>query len=281
MNWHVNLRPALAALCAGALTALITFAPAAHAGRQCEQTTVGAQQTSAAFEAALRLQTLLNTGNQKAVIIARRGQDLEKYGITFSHAAFAIKDRDGKGWSVYHDLNICGSDVSQLYEQGLAEFFADDLLSTQIAIAIPEPWLQDRLVQLLNNPAERARMHTKKYSAVAYPFARKYQNSNGWLLETYARAASDDLLGDREDAQNWLKRQRYTPSVLHLGPMTRLGGRMFKANVAFDDHPGELRWNDSITANTADDVMRFVAKNSIPQPQCPHGAFPVAVCIVQ
>jgi hypothetical protein len=265
--------------CAAALA--IAAAPAAHAGRACEETTVGAQQTAQAFDAAFRLQTLLNTGSQKAVIIARRGQNLEKYGITYSHAAFAIRDKDGDGWSVYHDLNLCGSDRSQLYQQGLAEFFADDLLSTQIAIAIPEPWLQDRLVQLLGDDRERARMHEVHYSAVAYPFARKYQNSNGWLLETWARAVSDSLLNDREDAQYWLKKNQYVASVLHLGPMTRLGGRMFKANVAFDDHPGELRWNDQITVNTGDDVMRFVAKNSIAQPQCPHDGFPVAVCVVK
>ncbi len=275
MNWRVNsCRLLLVSLCC-------LLAPAVQAGQRCDDTPIDAQKTSNAFNAASRFQTLLNSGKQKVVIIARRGQSLEQYGITFSHAAFAVRDKDGSGWAVYHDLNICGSDRAKLYEQGLAEFFADDLIDNEIAVAIPEPWLQDRLVQLLSDEQERHRMHEAHYSAVAYPFARKYQNSNGWLLETYARAAADTLLSDREDAQYWLRKNQYVPSVLNLPPMTRLGGRMFKANVAFDDHPSALRWNDKITVNTGDDVMRFVAKNSIPQPQCEHRDFPVAVCIVK
>jgi hypothetical protein len=275
MHWHVNLsRTLLLSLCCLTVSA-------AHAGQRCEEVAIDAQKTSDAFDAAFRFQALLNSADQKAVIIARRGQALEKYGVTFSHAAFAIKDKDGAGWAVYHDLNVCGSDQSKLYEQGLAEFFADDLLGNEIAIAIPEPWLQDRLVQLLTDENERNRMHEAHYSAVAYPFGRKYQNSNGWLLETYARAVADTLLADREDAQYWLRKNQYVPSVLRVDAMTRLGGRMFKANVAFDDHPSALRWNDRITVNTADDVMRFVARRSIPQPQCDHAGFPVAVCVVK
>lgn len=238
-----------------------------------------AQKTSNVFNVASRFQTLLNSGTQKVAIIARRGQDLEKYGITFSHAAFAVRDKDG--WAVYHNLNVCGTDRSQLYEQGLAEFFADDLIDNEVAVTIPEPWLQDRLVQLLTDERERHRMHEARYSAVAYPYSRKYQNSNGWILETYARAAADTLLNDREDAQYWLRKNQYIPSVLNLGPMIRLGGRMFKANVAFDDHPSELRWNDKITVHTGDDVMRFVAKNGLPQPQCERKGFPVGVCVVK
>lgn len=263
------------------LAASLLITQAAIAGRTCEEVSVGAQETLQAFEAAHRLQTLLDTGTQKAVIIARRGQHLEKYGVRYSHAAFAVRDADSRGWSVFHDLNLCGSSTSQLYEQGLAEFYADDLMDNEIALAIPEPWLQDRLVELLRSQTERQRMHESRYSAVAYPFSTQYQNSNGWLIETYARAVSDTLLPDRAAAQEWLRKQGYAPMIMNLGIGTRLGGRMFKANVAFDDHPDALRWSDRITVNTADDVMRFVARYSIAQPQCPHGAFPDAVCIVR
>lgn len=263
------------------LAASLFTTQVALAGRNCAEVAVGAQETQQAFEAAYRLQKLLDTGTQKVVIIARRGQHLDKYGITYSHAAFAVRDADGKGWSVFHDLNLCGGGTSQLYEQGLAEFFADDLVDNEIALAIPEPWPQDRLLELFQSREERMRMHHASYSAVAYPFSTKYQNSNGWLVETYARAASEELLIDRAAAQKWLQKQQYAPSVLNLGIGTRLGGRLFKANVAFDDHPDELRWNNRITVNTADDVMRFVARHSIPQPQCLHGAFPEAICVIR
>lgn len=279
MRWHA--KPLLACIRACLVVATLCASQAALAGRNCAEVAVGVRETQQAFESAFRLQQLLNTGNQKVVVIARRGQHLDKYGITYSHAAFVVKDTNGKGWSVFHDLNLCGGNVSRLYEQGLAEFYADDLVNNEIALAIPEPWLQDRLVELLASTSEQLRMHEARYSAVAYPFSTRYQNSNGWLIETFARAVSNELLPNRVAAQQWLKKQLYMPSVLHLGMGTRLGGRLLKANIEFDDHPGELRWNNRITVNTADDVMRFVARYSIPQPQCPHGSFPEAICVVK
>lgn len=259
-----------ALLAAGAADAL--------AGRSCEERQAPAGQTAAAFDTALKLTRTLDASGHNVVILARRGQDLEKYGLAFSHAGFAMKT-DGK-WSVYHELNTCGSATAKLYSQGLAEFFADDLLSQEAAVVVPAPWLQDRLAQLLTSKEETWRMFDGAYSAVAYPFSTRYQNSNGWLLETYARAASDVMLPSREQAQAWLKVAGYQPSVIDVGTFTRLGGRMVKANVFFDDHPPELRWKGKITVNTGDAVLRFVARLGVPQAGCNHGAFPDAVCMV-
>jgi len=41
--------------------------------------------------------------------------------------------------------------------------------------------------------------------------------------------------------------------------MTRLGGRMFRANIAFDDHPSERRWAGQIDTVTVESVFAFVA----------------------
>jgi len=261
-----------------AACALACAAADAWAGRSCEDVAAPADQAAVAFDTALNLAKTLDASGQKVAIIARRGQHLEKYGLTFSHAGFVVKT--GDGWVVYHDLNICGSATAKLFSQGLAEFFGDSLVSQEAAVVVPEPWLQDRLAQLLASKEETFRMHHAAYSAVAYPFATKYQNSNGWLLETYARAASDQLLPTRDEAQAWLKVAGYKPSIVTIDPLTRLGGRMFKANVFFDDHPPELRWSDKITVNTGDAVMRFVAKRAVAQPGCNHGAFPDTVCLV-
>jgi hypothetical protein len=273
MNW-LN-KPARTLIAAS----LCLASGAANAGRACEETVVDPAKTQIAFDTALTLGRVLDASGQKLVILARRGQDLEKYGVTFSHAAFAAREADG--WAIYHDLNVCGSALSKLFVQGLAEFLADDLISQDVAVVTPEPWLQDRLIQVLASKQEQFRMHESAYSAVAYPFALRYQNSNGWILETYARAASETLLPKREEAQGWLKSQGYTPSIIELGTLTRLGARMFKANVAFDDQPSELRWAGKITASTGDSVLRFVAKNGIKQPGCTHGKFAEAVCLVK
>lgn len=279
MNWRAERRSVPGLVRAVLLAALLACGTAdALAGRACEVQQAPAERTAVAFDTALNLARTLDASGQKLAVIARRGQHLEQYGLAYSHAGFALKTAEG--WVVYHDLNLCGSASAKLFSQGLAEFFADDLVSQETAVVVPEPWLQDRLTQLLTSKDELFRMHQSAYSAVAYPFATRYQNSNGWLLETYARAASDVLLPAREQAQAWLKVDDYQPSIVELGAMTRLGGRMFKANVSFDDHPSELRWSGKIKVNTGDAVLRFVAKRALPQPGCPHGAFSAAVCIV-
>ena len=86
---------------------------------------------------------MLDASGQHVVILARRGQNLKKYGVTFSHAAFALKE-DGT-WRVYHDLSLCGTAVSRLYQQGLAEFLVEAKVSKEVVLVIPEPWLQDRI----------------------------------------------------------------------------------------------------------------------------------------
>jgi hypothetical protein len=272
MNWRT--KPASVALFA----ALVFSAGGAVAGRACEEKVVEPERAARAFDTAFGLAKALDVTGQHVVIIARRGQNLEKYGVTFSHAAFAVKEEGT--WVVYHDLNLCGTAVAKLYQQGLAEFLADDLISQQVAVVAPEPWLQDRLAQLLQSKTEQFRMHETAYSAVAYPFATKYQNSDGWLLETYARAASEIALPGRVEAQAWLRLAGYAPSVIEIGALTRLGARMTKANVAFDDHPPELRWNGKITTNTGDAVLRFVGQGAMPQWDCPHGKFAETVCLV-
>ena len=95
---------------------------------------------------------------------------------------------------------------------------------------------------------------------VAYPFATKYQNSNQWALEVIAAAeASDVVVSSRDQAQQWLKLAGYQPTELKLDALTRLGARITKANVAFNDHPSELRWSDRIRTVTVDSVFNFIA----------------------
>ena len=58
--------------------------------------------------------------------------------------------------------------------------------------------------------------------------------------------------------QAWLKMVGYRPTEMHIGPLARLGGRLFKANVAFDDHPNALRFSGRINVVTVESIMAFV-----------------------
>ena len=55
----------------------------------------------------------------------------------------------------------------------------------------------------------------------------------------------------------------YEPTALRLGPLTRLGGRMSAANVAFDDHPDAKRFTDRIETVTVDSVFSWMNRTRL------------------
>ena len=157
-----------------------------------------------------------------------------------------------------HKLNECGTAVSNLYEQGLGQFFMDSPFLLEAYVAVPQPEVQQRLRAILVRP-QVTRLHEAQYNMLAYPWATRYQQSNQWVNEMLAMALEPQIT-TREQAQAWLKFKGYVPDTLNLGPMTRLGGRMFKANIAFDDHPNALRFSDRIETTTADSLLAFLQK---------------------
>jgi hypothetical protein len=92
---------------------------------------------------------------------------------------------------------------------------------------------------------------------LAYPWATRYQQSNQWVNETLAMALEPQITAR---AGAGLAEVQGLCGYLNLGPMTRLGGRMFKANIAFDDHPNALRFSDRIETTTADSLLAFLQK---------------------
>jgi hypothetical protein len=94
---------------------------------------------------------------------------------------------------------------------------------------------------------------------LAYVYSTKYQNSNQWVLESLAAAmAPPGQVETRSEAQAWMRSLRFQPLTVEVPAATRLGGRMFRANVAFDDHPFDRRMAGQIDTVTTDSVVRFV-----------------------
>jgi hypothetical protein len=173
------------------------------------------------------------------VLLARAGQDLGKYGLRYSHLGIAYKTDEGP-WRVVHKLNQCGTAVAAVYRQGLGEFFLDDLWRYEAAWVVPTPQVQAQLLAALHeSPSRIVRLNVAPYSIVSYVWGQKYQQSNQWAVETLAAAMEPATIGNRAQAQAWMQFKGYEPTTLKLGPLTRLGGRVGSANVAFDDHPNE------------------------------------------
>ena len=268
------------------LLALLLWAGAAQAGRSCEATPPQAFDVVRGIELAERTARALDASGAEVVVLARAGQDLSRHGLRWSHLAFAYRvapavdaaprfamasfhdtaDIAPGSWRVVHKLNHCGSDHAALYRQGLAEFFLDSPHRYEAAFAALAPELQARLLPLLQDNRAVARWHERRYSLVAYPWATRYQQSNQWLIETLAGAAEPGAT-NRQRAQAWLQFKGYEPTRLRIGALTRLGARVSKANIAFDDHPNHLRFADRIDTVGADSVFAWLSRAGLAEPE--------------
>jgi hypothetical protein len=248
------MRPILPTLALALALAVGTAA----AGTPCEGKPASPEQTRMSLQMADATRATLEKMDDEVVLIARVGQDLSKYRLTYSHLGFAVREHPAGAWSIVHKLNGCGTATSALYDEGLVNFFSDSPFRYQAGIWRLAPEAQARLKKALLGKKARD-YHEPNYSLVAYPFSTRYQNSNGWALEMLAFAiAPEDEANTRGSAQAWLKGSGYQPTQLELGTLTRLGARVTKANVAFDDHPSELRWSGHIQTVTVESIVSWL-----------------------
>ena len=229
-----------------------------QAGQTCEEK----PSTIATFTSGMKLaqNTLaaLEATDAQVALISRVGQDLSRQGLRYSHMAYVWRDHPKGRWLVMHELNDCGTAQSALYDEGLANFFFD-VFAHEASILIPSKPSQAKIVAMLTSPAARS-LHSPRYNMLAYAFSTKYQNSNQWVLETYAASASEFAITDRAQAQQWLRLAGYAPITVHVPTPQRLGARLFRANVEFDDHPFGRRAAGQIDTVTVESVMRFVQR---------------------
>jgi hypothetical protein len=229
----------------------------AQAGTPCEAKRTDVATFVNAMKLAERTLAALDKSGAQVALIARVGQDLSKYGLRYSHMAYVWRDHPQGRWLVVHELNQCGSAQSALFDEGLGNFFLDDMHAYETRIVVPGFEAQERIAAMLASTAP-LRLHDARYNMLAFPYSTNYQNSNQWLLETYAASLSDMPIDGRAQAQAWLKLAGYQPITIDIPAVTRLGARMFRANVSFDDQPFERRMAGRIDTVTVDSVIRFV-----------------------
>lgn len=240
------------------LACLVLLCCRAQAGQTCADTPPTAETLQQAFRLALKTRNALETSGAEVAFIGRVGRDLSKYRLRYSHLGFAWRDHPQGRWLIVHVLNQCGTANSDLFNEGLANFFLDDLFAWEAMIVVPSEAIQKKIAASLSE-GQFIRLHEPNYNMLAYPFSTRYQNSNQWALEVVADAIGPGPLSGRAEAQQWLKASGYAPTTLELPAMARLGGRMFRANIAFDDHPSERRWAGQIDTVTVESVFAFIA----------------------
>ena len=159
-----------------------------------------------------------------------------------------------------HKLNTCATAVADVYRQGLGEFFLDDLWRYEAVWAVPTPAVQQQLLALLRSRTRTLALHQRPYNMVSYVWSSKYQQSNQWALETLALAMEPASISTRDQAQAWLQFKGYTPTVLKINSLKRLGARASAANIAFDDHPNDQRFSGRIATTTVDSALAWMTR---------------------
>ncbi|HTD91666.1 MAG TPA: DUF2145 domain-containing protein [Burkholderiales bacterium] len=242
------------------VTFLLTLPAAlpAQAGRTCQELKPAPVTIQKALQLALLTRDALDASGAEVALIGRMGRDMSKQGLRYSHMALALRDHPHGRWLLTHMLNECGTAVSTLYDEGLGNFFLDDVFEFEAIILIPNRALQAQLLAIAATPLPVA-LHEHSYSLIAHPYSTRHQNSNQWVLEQIAAAmAPPDAVTHRAQAQRWLRASGYAPTDIRVTPFERIGARFFAANVYFDDHSNDEMRFGRYQAVTVESVIRFV-----------------------
>lgn len=257
-----TIRMRLARLCVRAIvgSTLLTLPPA-HAGRNCQESAPDAAQTQKAIRLATQIRDSLELSGARLVLIGRIGSDQSRRGVRYTHVGYLFREHPAGSWTVVHQLNSCGTGNSDLFDEGLGNFFMDDPFDFEARIVIPSPPVQEKLAAALLGTTKRA-LHEPIYSSIANPWSARHQNSNGWALEIMASAlASPGEVTNRAAAQRWLRDKGYRPSQIRIGSGERAGARLFTPHIRFGDHPDTAWQTQTYEISTGDSVLDFLRQN--------------------
>jgi len=230
----------------------------AWAGRGCETRTLPPQELARAADSALRVAAALEAQPAEVALLARAGTDLSQHGMHYSHVGFVLRDHLRGGWTVVHLLNYCGRRDSALFEEGLFNFFADDLVTQDARIVWLQPELATRLVPLLRSNAVH-NLHQPHYSLIARPGSASYQNSTAWVLELLIAAEYGAAI-DRREVPAQLRDSGFEPDLVHIAYSKRIAGGLFADNLVFTDHSVGTRLRGDYPVVSVRSIFRYLER---------------------
>lgn len=263
------LRRVGAALLLGAAAALVAPAQAGVA-LVCRTTSpLGPAAQSHLLQLSAVVRQTLDASASPAVLISRSGMDLSRFGIRYSHAAIAWRNKRGE-WSARQLYYDCDEGRPRLYDQGLAGFVLgmDDPRQSFISIVpLPQPAAQAVRDALLDEP-RALRLLAARYSANAYAWGLAFQNCNQWVMELLAAAwgglpDGDDL---RARAQRWLRDAGYAPDPVRVDSHALMFAAGFVPLLHLRDHPEDDRFALRLHVSLPSTIEAFVHQR-VPQAQ--------------
>jgi hypothetical protein len=216
----------------------------------------------------------LAASGEDVVLVARSGLDLHRLDVRYSHEGVALKDNEGKPWSVRELYFSCDEHRPRVYDEGLSGFLlgTDDPQTGYVSLVFLPPGRGAALRRTAVDKRHALGVLGGSYSANAYPFSTRHQNCNQWVMELLADAwgapepapATTDARVPRTDvdarasAQAWLRAQGYLPTVFTVGahPMTWLPNLV--PWLSNDDHPAEELAHNRYNVSMPSSIETFV-----------------------
>ena len=184
-------------------------------------------------------------------------------GIAYTHGAFwvyrTITTADGRQLSGYAVYNLYAGDGrawpknrSRLVQDYPFDFARGSAVD-DVAVIVPSPEMQRRIVAVIDSPAYE-QLHNPDYSLVANPWRSKHQNCNNFMLDVVGAAAwqTDDPARITADLK-----AHYQPTLVKAGPLMRLFGPIADSRLKTDDQDGPIR-----TA-TYESLAAFMGENGL------------------
>lgn len=212
----------------------------------------------------------LVASDQQVALIARSGLDLHSLHTRYSHEGVALRDNDGKPWSVRELYYSCEDHKARIYDEGFAGFVmgTDDPDSSYVSLVFLPPERAGPLRATAVDKHHALGVLGASYSANAYPFSTRHQNCNQWVAELLADAWGANDSGSDADArtraQAWMRAQGYLPTVFTVSahPMTWLPEVV--PWLSNDDHPSEEVAHDRYNVSMPASIETFV-QATVPQ----------------
>lgn len=154
--------------------------------------------------------------------------------------------------------------VADVYRQGLGDFFPGRPVAPRSRLGRAPPVQQRLRLRRAGQPRTHAGAAPPplQHGQLRWAAATSSPTSGRW--KPWRWPWSPGTITTRDQAQAWLQFKGYAPSVLRLGTLTRLGGRVGSAHIAFDDHPGDQRFAGRIATTTVDSALAWLGACSWP-----------------
>jgi hypothetical protein len=187
-------------------------------------------------------------GAQLAIVFrAGRPHQQMPPGMGYTHGAFwiyrTIHTADGRSINGYAVYNLYAGDGHSLAEnrsqlvQDYPTNFVMGAAEPQLAVIVPTPEMQRRLIALVDSPSYEA-LHNPSYSLIDNPFDARHQSCTTFILDIVAAAAWE--VTDPRQIQSDLQ-AHFTPTIVRTDPLTRIFGPMFSSRIPTDDQHGPIR----------------------------------------